>query len=77
MHDALAVRGIQGIDDLQRVFTRRVERQRPSQRSAFHELHDQVVGPDVVERADVGMIQRRNGTRFADESLAELSRRRP
>ena len=40
----------------------------------FEVLHDQkvraAVGADVMERADVGMIQARDGFRFALEALA-------
>ena len=42
------------------------------QRFALRQLHDQVVGPDVVERADVRVGQRGNRARFALEPRAEL-----
>src|SRR5215471_14228592 len=35
-------------------------------------LHDEIIGPDVVKRADIRIIQRRNGSGFAIEALAEL-----
>ena len=33
-------------------------------RLALDVFHDEVIGPDVEERADVRMIERRNGSRF-------------
>ena len=45
------------------------------QRAAVEELHDQVVRPDVVQLADVRMIQRRDGARFALEAVAEFGGR--
>src|SRR4051794_18701540 len=41
-------------------------------RLALHEFHDQVVRPDIVKRADVGVIERRYCARFALKSLTEL-----
>lgn len=41
------------------------------QRSAFDALHHQVVGSDVIERADIGMAELRNGASLAREALAE------
>ena len=46
-----------------------------SQRRARDQLHDEVVGPDVVERADVRMVEGGNRPRLALESVAEFSRR--
>ena len=45
------------------------------QRAAVEELHDQVVRPDVVQLADVRMIQCRDGAGFALEAVAELDGR--
>ena len=39
---------------------------------AFHQLRHQVVGADVVESADIGMVQRRYGPRLLLESFAEV-----
>ena len=51
--------------------------QRTFERSAFDELHHQVdytrQSPDIVNLADIGMIQRRNGLRLTLEAFAELS----
>ena len=38
----------------------------------FHQFHDEIVGPDVEEGADVRMIQGRDGAGFALEALGEL-----
>jgi hypothetical protein len=62
MDDAALVGVIERINDLSRDGRRLVERQRPlsdlfSQRRPFHELHDEVVITNVVQRADVGMIE--------------------
>jgi len=50
------------------------------ERLAFEILHDEEVGAlfatDVMERADVRMVQRRDGARFAVEAFAELRIRR-
>src|SRR5690242_5231668 len=40
--------------------------------STYSILHDQVVGAYIVKRADVGVIQRRNRTRFARKTFREL-----
>ena len=62
MDDAALVGVIERINDLSRDGRCLVERQRPlcdllCQRRPFHELHDEVVVTDVVEGADVGMIE--------------------
>src|SRR5437016_7820733 len=40
-------------------------------RLALHQLHYEVIRPNVVERADVGMIQRRNRARLTLETRAK------
>lgn len=35
-------------------------------------FHDEVVGADIVERADVGVIEGGDGSGFAFEALAEI-----
>ena len=80
MDDAALVRVIERINDLSRDGRRLVELQRPRsdllcQRRPFHELHDEVVVTDVVQRADVGMIERGDDPCFAGETLAESFRR--
>ena len=40
----------------------------PAKRLAVDHFHDEVIRADVVERADVWVIERRHGTRFALEA---------
>jgi hypothetical protein len=49
-----------------------IQRQRTLKGLALDVLHHQVIRPHVVERANVGMIQRRHSASFALETLAEL-----
>ena len=42
------------------------------ERHPLDELHHQVVGSHVVQRADIGMVERGDSPRLALESLAEL-----
>jgi len=44
----------------------------PRQRRPFHQFHHQIILPDVVEMADIGMVERRDGSRFLAEAVAEL-----
>ena len=66
MDDAVLVRGVEGLGDLRRDVERLRQRQRPFQQPVRERLpgqvlHDEVgrtvMRPDVVERADVGVIQ--------------------
>ena len=77
MNDALAVRLRQRSRNLRGIQERRLHGKRSAlqpgrYRLALHQFHDQVVRPNIVERADVGMIQRRNRARLALETGAEL-----
>ena len=81
VNDPLAVRPLQRLGDLHAVRDRLVERnlfaREPRGESlALDILHDEVIDrarlPDVVERADVRMIQLRDGAGFTLESLAEI-----
>ena len=81
MHDPLPVRLVQGIRYLDGNGQRLIERQcallQPlRQRLAIEILHDQEVDPvlaaDVVERADVWMVQRGNRAGFALEPLLQI-----
>ena len=65
MRDVFVVRGGQRAGDLRAVTQHFADRQRAlsdagCQGFAFHEFHYDVVGTDVVERADMGMIQGRD-----------------
>ena len=42
---------------------------------ALDQFHDEVIWPDVVKLADIGMIERGHGARLALEALAELGLR--
>ena len=44
------------------------------QRFSVHQLRHQVVGADVMDGANIGMIQRRDRSNLAVESLAEALR---
>ena len=72
MSDAFLVRGVERIANLRGVLQRLIDRQRPLERRALDVLHHQVIRADIVERTNVGMIQRRDGVGFALETLAEL-----
>ena len=78
MNDTIAVGGFESVRDLHTVAERLLDAERPSfetagERFASHVLHDQkrsaLLLADVVERADVGMIEPRDGTRFTFETL--------
>ena len=76
MNDALAVRLHQRSHDLRSVGERRLHGKRSAfepgrDRLALHQFHDEVIRPNIVERADVGMIQRRNRARLALETRAK------
>ena len=80
MHHSPAVRGIQRAGDLDRDFERFFDRQRTLaqagfQALAFEILHHQEVGrvlaADVIERADVRVVQTGDGPRLALEALGE------
>jgi hypothetical protein len=45
------------------------------QRRTFDVLHDEAIGTDVVQSANVGTVQCRNGPRLALEAIGELPRR--
>src|SRR4029453_18462185 len=69
------MRGVERAADLRGILERLVERQRAFERRPFdileHEVAFAVVPADVVECADVRVIQRRDRARLAFEALAE------
>ena len=78
MNNAAAMRFVQRVRNLCTVFQYLLKRQRAlfealGERLAFHALHHQIVGSvlmtDVMQHADVRMIQAGDGFRFAFESL--------
>ncbi len=85
MQDALAVRAVERIRDLAGALERLGKRQRPAgepvgQRLAVEPLHDEevdaVLVADVVQGADVRVVQRRDGARLTLEARAPLRRGR-
>jgi hypothetical protein len=84
VHDALAVRDRQRIGDSNADFEGFVQRHRTFAQSfgyslTLQKLHHQVVGSilraDVIEMADVRMVQRRNGPSLALHALFQFRRR--
>ena len=83
VNDALGMRGFQPIDDLRRKLQDQGRLQRATsdpllQRGALQQLHGDEVATlvlvDIVDRADVGMIEPGGGTGFPPEAL---DRQRP
>ncbi len=78
MNDALCVRGFESSCDLQGEGNSSRWRHGPifmfsrDDRTAVNKLHHDVVRADVINLADVGMVQRRNRSRFAFKTLGEL-----
>ncbi len=76
MHPALFMRRFERLGDLAGNAEGLVQRKRAlpdaiGQRRAFHQLHHQVIWPDIIELANVWMIERSNHFRFPFKSLAE------
>ncbi len=81
VHDALGVRRIQRVCDLNAQIEQQIEVERPAgdavlQRGAVQKLHGDeraaFVLADFVDGADVGMVQRGGGARFAPETFQRL-----
>src|ERR1700676_1641755 len=72
VRDASFVRGFERVGDLVGDAESGVERHRPFGRLALDILHYQVIGADVVNLADIRMIERGDGFGFALEALREL-----
>src|ERR1019366_7029537 len=79
MNDAFCVRGLEGSRDLQgerkgferwqrKIFMRFCR----YDLTAVDKLHHDVVRADVINLADVGMVERGNCFRFASKTLGEL-----
>jgi hypothetical protein len=47
------------------------------ERLALDILHHQVIRTNIVQRADVGMVERGDGARFAVKAVVELARGMP
>jgi hypothetical protein len=81
VRDLAAVRGGKRISDRDAISNHSVDGERfalqsSGQRLALDVLHDHVVDPavlaDVVQRANAGMVEARNGTRLPLESPAPV-----
>ena len=72
MRDPFLVRGVERIANLDRVLQRLIDRQRPLEGRALDVLHDEIIWADVVDLADIRMIQRGDRVGFPLESLTEL-----
>ena len=76
VNDPLLVGGFERVGDLLGGLQRLIQRKRAlldpfCQRRPFHQFHHQVIGSDVVDVANVGMIQRRHRVYLAGEAGAE------
>src|ERR1700736_3436994 len=78
MDDAALVRPLQSLANFDAVFQNLLGRQRTFTQAvgeslAFQKLHDQeidtILMTDIMQSADVGMVQRRDGPGFAVETL--------
>src|SRR5262245_17489694 len=81
MDDSVAVRLVERVRDLRRIAQRLVDRQAPAreavaERLAFEQLHhqeaDAVLLTDVVQRADVRVVQAGDGAGLTLEALAQI-----
>ena len=70
--DVLLVRRFDAIDELLNDRQSILEVHGTAQILALDILHDQIIRPDVVEMADVGVVERGNGTGFTGKPLGEL-----
>ncbi|HTB13421.1 MAG TPA: hypothetical protein VK752_17690 [Bryobacteraceae bacterium] len=72
MRDRFPMRRFERSRKLNRRLQRQIERHRTLDFGAFYVLHHDVVRPDVVDLADVRMIQRGDGAGFALKSFSEF-----
>src|SRR5271169_2178179 len=70
MDDVAAMRGLKSRGNLDCEAQRLFSRFAAARRLAFHVLEHQIIGSDVVDLADVGMVQSGDGPGFALEVLA-------
>ena len=68
VEDALLMSGMEGVGDLHGQASGFLRRQRAPQRRPVQELQDEIARPDVVDLADVRVIQRRDGARLLLEA---------
>ena len=67
------MRSVERFGDLRAQANNFRERERPFQRTPFDVLHNKIVRADVVERADVGMVQAGDGFSFALKAFGETA----
>src|SRR5262252_7450643 len=72
MNDARPVGGVEGITNLSAIFQGLIQWQRSAKRLPLDVLHDEIVRTDIVELADMRMVERSDCPGFALESFAEL-----
>src|SRR5260370_28716297 len=72
MHNALLVRGFERLRNLTSIIQRCLNWKRAGEILALNQFNHQEVWPDVVEVADIGVVERRNHSRFPFETHAEL-----
>ena len=68
MEDALLMSDMEGIGNLHGHARGVLRRHRPTQRRPFQEFQDEIPRPDVVNLADVRVVQRRDGARLLLEA---------
>jgi hypothetical protein len=66
------VRGVERFANLDRIFQRWIEGQWSLERRTLDVLHHQIIRTDIMQRADVRVIQCRDDARFAFEALGEF-----
>ncbi len=71
MDDAFFVGGIQGVGDLRGVLRGDGEGERTLGTGAFDQLHHDIVGADIVNLADVGVVEGGDGSGFPLEAFVE------
>src|SRR5882672_11227306 len=72
MDNAVCMGCFKGRRDLQRYGHRLVGRDWSPERCAIDVLHDQIIRTDIIKMTDVGVIQSRDGARFALEPFGEF-----
>jgi hypothetical protein len=72
MRYALLVRGIESVANLRGILKSLIHRQWAFKWRALDVFHYQIIGTNIVELADVWMIQRTDGLGFSFESFGEL-----
>src|SRR5262249_46620112 len=71
MDDAAAGRGVERVEDLDAELQLAIDRHWTAERTAVHELHDEEVGAEVVDLADVRMVERGDRARLALHAIRE------